>query len=613
MKKLLLSALISGLITPIAYAEDGIETVQVTGSRLDNTVISSMSSLERADIESLNPSTTLDVLRQLPGVLISENKGASGFSFVSVRGGESNFTLIQIDGITVNDPTNSRGGGFDFSLIDPEAIERVEVYRGGVSAVYGGDAVSGIINIITRKSDGIALSVSAGTDDFTSVSAHIGGSFAKDWSYALGTAAREQSTGSFENYENRNTWASIEYTGEKATHAFTMRFVEQDSQGFAEDSGGELYAIPAIAEDKSADHLLIGYRNKFTLNNGFSLHSQVSWSDATADANHPGIAPGVFGGVPASVITSTYEKLDAEAYVQWKASSDVTVVTGISYRDAEGANEGTLDFGFPLPVNFTLEQDIFSAFSEASFTFGKFDARVGLRHDNPDEFSSETSFSANTNYAISESLSLFVNYDEGYKLPSFFALAHPLIGNADLAPEDAKNLSLGLTGTFAKTTFEIAAFSNEYRNLVDFDPEQFTSVNRSRVDSEGVELNGSAVLTDWLNLSISTTYSDTDNADNTTLRRRPKWFGSAELQANWDDFSVNLSAHARDAFYDSSIPTGLVQMGGYSVSNLSAKWQVTENLALKANVENIFDKSYEESVGFLIDESQARIGLVFTL
>ena len=112
---------------------------------------SSVSVLDSQQIKALNKTTVADLLKTLPGLLVEEQGGPGGLTAVSIRGGESNFTLVLVDGIAVNDPTNSRGGGFDFANLNPNMVDRIEVVRGAQSAIYGSDALAGVINIITRK------------------------------------------------------------------------------------------------------------------------------------------------------------------------------------------------------------------------------------------------------------------------------------------------------------------------------------------------------------------------------------------------------------------------------------------------------------------------------
>ena len=116
-----------------------------------SSLTASVSVIDTPTIRSLNKRNLAELLKTVPGLLIEEQGGPGGLSAVSVRGGEANFTLVLVDGVPVNDPTNTRGGGFDFSNLDSALVERVEIVRGAQSAIYGSDALAGVINVITRR------------------------------------------------------------------------------------------------------------------------------------------------------------------------------------------------------------------------------------------------------------------------------------------------------------------------------------------------------------------------------------------------------------------------------------------------------------------------------
>jgi vitamin B12 transporter len=120
--------------------------------------------LSRADFAPFDLMTAVDVLRRIPGVNIDRSGSAGSVSSLYLRGGDPNWTAIFLDGVRINDPTNSRGGGVDLSFLDPAMIERVDVIRGPASATLGSDAISGAINIVTRApADVLEASIDAET------------------------------------------------------------------------------------------------------------------------------------------------------------------------------------------------------------------------------------------------------------------------------------------------------------------------------------------------------------------------------------------------------------------------------------------------------------------
>lgn len=592
-----------------------IENFLVTGSRLDTKSLASEVVFSREQIEALNPSSTTELVSAIPHLLLSENGKAGGQSFVTIRGGESNFTLILIDGVAVNDPTNSRGGGFDFNLLSPDAIERVEIYKGGVSAIYGGEALSGVIHFITRETEGVSLQLEAGNESQANANLTVAGDITDSLSGLISASARKHNVSDNENYQNNQFWAKLKHSAENSLNTLTISYSDQDSASFAEDSGGLLYATPAIPEDKNSEQWLVGFTSQYQLTNALSINAQISWQRHESGATNPGIAPGVFDGIPASDIDTAFKKQAAEAYLTWQTNDTLNLVAGVEGYKATGSNDGFLDFGFPLPAGFYLEQESYGVFAEGSAKFAALTLELGLRYDDAKGFSSESSVRTHLSYALNDNTRLFAGYNEGYKLPSFFALAHPLIGNPDLKPERADSYEVGFSSAFAYfNNLEFTLYRNEFSDLVDFDPETFSSVNRSEVISEGVELLAQLPLTSWLNLQFDINYQDTEIKDvDTDLRRRPNWFGGASLQAKVNAFDINLSIQSRDSFTDSSIPTGVVTLGGYTTVNLGAQWHVTEDLDLTLNVDNLLQKDYQQSVGFVIDDSNVRAGLVYRL
>src|SRR5512138_1668501 len=157
------------VFSTVLSAQAEIEPIHVTASRLPEPSAISISVLDEERIERQHSRDILDLLRTTPGISASQPGGPGGFSEVFLRGAESNFTVVLIDGVRVNDPSNSRGGGYDFSTIDSLQIERIEVARGALSAVHGSDAMAGVINIETRRptaEPSVVLTAEGGADSF---------------------------------------------------------------------------------------------------------------------------------------------------------------------------------------------------------------------------------------------------------------------------------------------------------------------------------------------------------------------------------------------------------------------------------------------------------------
>jgi len=597
-----------------------IETIDVVGTTIDTAKFSGHSALSRLDIEQINPSSTVELLRHIPNILVSQNAQGAGPSFIGVRGGEANFTLVMIDNIIVNDPTNSRGGGFDFNQLSVQSIERVEVYRGGVAAIYGSEAISGVIHFITRNAteSQATLNIAAGNNDYSHISLNLSAVLSEQTTALLNVSKDKLHNSPVANASATQALFKLNHRSLKWNHQLTLLAGKRQSSALSEDSGGELFANPYQAEQRDSKLFTAGYGTEFSSDSKGTLDkitASMSWHHHREDVNNPGISDGVYSGIPASVIASEYKRLEAQVSANWNLPAQWQLVTGISRREATGSNAGYLDYGFQLPVDFVLEQDTNSLFSQLSGQVAKVAINLGLRYEDPTGFASDLSSRVALDWAVNDQVNILANYSEGYKLPSFFALAHPLIGNQALKPEASENSDITVRYQASKdVSVEVSYFENQYTDLVDFDPEIFKSVNRSAVDVRGVEFVTQGQFNEWFDFQFDVAYNDTQlNQGHAHLRRRPQWFAGAVINASWQQFSANLTSDYRDHFYDSSIATGERTLSGYTVWHLSGQWQVNQALRLRLNIDNIFDKQFQQSVGFVDKGRKFRVGVSYTI
>ena len=138
----------AGFLVLAHEADAAPEDVIVTATRLAGEEAGGNVSIIDADtIQARNPGSVVDLLRDLPGVFVQQSGGRGSVVSLFTRGSKPNFTLVLLDGVKANDPTNTRGGSYDFSTLDLNDISRIEFVRGPASAVYGSNAVGGVINI----------------------------------------------------------------------------------------------------------------------------------------------------------------------------------------------------------------------------------------------------------------------------------------------------------------------------------------------------------------------------------------------------------------------------------------------------------------------------------
>jgi iron complex outermembrane receptor protein/vitamin B12 transporter len=257
----------------------------------------------------------------------------------------------------------------------------------------------------------------------------------------------------------------------------------------------------------------------------------------------------------------------------------LTIGFGTEFISEKGRIESLIDFGFPLVANFKKTRNTWSVFGEAALkTTQFFNLIATIRHDDAENIQSTTArIAANLNFTKTNT-SAWLIYGEGFKLPSLFALGHPLTGNPALKPERSENIEFRIEQTaFNKLAeFSFSVYRNKFSDLVDFDSNIFLHVNRSNVVTRGVDVELKLDKDLRLGGNISYLNADTGNS-NVKLEHRPKWNGSVEL--SWkptEALSVSARGVFNGRFFDSAIPTGLTQLGSYERLDANIQWAATQ-------------------------------------
>ena len=574
------------------------EPIVVTATRTSSQAgPGSVAVVTRDAIEALQPITVLEALDRLAGVRAFQKGGEGGSSYLSVRGGEPNFTLVLLDGVKVGDPTNSQGGAFNFGQIDPAAFETIEVARGGLSAVHGADALSGVVNLRLRST--------ARGEDFGSIRLHadsrgrVGGDMTAglggtDGSLLLSGSAYDGGVASDEsNLDRRHLLVKgTQQVSDWAVSGLALHARSELLQ-FPEDSGGSRLAVLRDLETGSARLSIvsagIGRSASATLRPQFRLN----WSRQDGATDNPGIAPGLLDGVPPIVADTRFDRAEAVADIVWEPVEKLGLAVGGAMLDERGRSRGTIDFGALIPTAFRIDRQLVSGFAEARVGSA---ARItaGLRHDNPS--SDQGRWTARVAGQIPLGpLVVTAAWSQGFKLPSLFALAFPLIANPALRPERSNSLEAGVTHRWTGGYGRIGYFRNRFSDLIDFDPALFTNVNRSRVLTEGIELEAQMTAGRWT-ADGSLTYLDVNSA--TPLRFRPRWQGAGRLgwRAN-DRLTIDAASRFNTSFADSSVPTGPLRASGHVEVDFGARIKMTELVMFSIVARNLLDADYENSVG----------------
>lgn len=627
MRALYLSSLLSvGLYSAAVLGSQGpAEQVVVTGSYspIERSRLSStMTVVDREEIKRLQKTSVLDVLRTVPGVLVNNEGGAGGQSSVSIRGGEANFTAVLIDGVQVNDPTNTRGGSFNFNNLNINSVERIEVVRGAQSAIYGSDALAGVIHIIT---------VSATEESLNRVNAEAGqrGYYAFGYKHTgtagnLGYAVNAQrlvSGEQVEGSERKGSEVTARLGGglwEGGQLEASLRIADTDGTSYPEQSGGPDYALSNELDSNKSRDYSARVRVDHDVVSLWKTSVYVDGFYRTDKFASPGIVP--YTNVPPRASDANYRLIKAGWLNTLRLSENLDLILGVDSRWEKGDSEGYFEFfGMQLPSDFKLDRQTTGFLGDLSWQHASGLVLQGsARYDRPDEISGERTYKAGIRWPVlDQKLVLFGNWGQGFKLPSFFSLGSPLVGNPDLKPEKATSTDLGVEWqALDELRITVVAFDNTYRDLIDFDSASFRGVNRSKVKTRGGELELDWRVIDSMGLRGHATYTDISSDEDVTLTGRPRW--KAGLVYHWqfaNDWLFNIDYQWNDDVFATTLYTGsttVETLDGYHLFNANLQWQAAPWVVVKLSLDNVFNASYQEAVGFPGPGRLVRLGGEFS-
>ncbi len=608
-----------------AHAQSGQpEQVVVTATRLADVLDSTnanVSVITADDIVARDPSSVVELLRGLPGISVQQAGGRGSVVSVFTRGAKPNFTLVLVDGVKVNDPTNTRGGSFDFSSLDLAGIERVEFVRGPASAIYGSDAIGGVIAIRTRRGGAVAeggIEAEGGLYGFRRIAGYASGPILGA-SGSLGASYTDDGmpvAGS--TYRGANVDGALslpEFAG--VTLTFAARYGVSHATSFPDSSGG-----PRLAVLRTLDHRRIGEgifsaSASRAMSDGWTMSLDYGLYDRHAQAVSPGVAPSAFSpfGIPPNGDGVHFLRHELTWVNRLTLGSKIDVAMGAEALIERGVDNGFLQFGpFPLPTHFALDRTTPAVFVEAHVALTPaLHLEASGRYDWPSGAKGRFSPQLRADYTIAATGgTLALSWARGFKLPSFYALGNPIVGDPALRPETAENLEADLSQPLGENVrAKLALFDTHYIDLIDFQPGPVPKlVNLSRVHVQGVEASVEVRL-DALTLSPHVSYDEARNTlTGAPLRDVPRWLAGGTLLWRFKpEAAVSFDVSSVGTMVDNSVPTGDVTLAAHTRADIAVTWALRPQLAVRVAVENLFDARYEDVVGFPAPGTVFRIGL----
>ena len=597
------------------------EDVIVTATRLaDEQAGSNVSVIGEDAIQARNPGSAMDLLRDLPGVFVQQSGGRGSVVSLFTRGAKPNFTLVLLDGVKANDPTNTRGGSYDFSTLDLNDIARIEFVRGPASAIYGSDAMGGVINIISRRGGGsleAGLSGEGGSFGYARVAGHVGGPIG-DARANLGLSYTDNGMpveGSGLKQTSLDAALALpEISG--TTVSFNTRYNAAIASSFPDSSGGPRLALRRSLDHRDIQEGVFGAHALRDVTGWWTMALDYGFYDRGSNATSPGVAPSTQtpSGIPANGDNARFARQEVTWTNRLTPLSGLQTALGMDMQAEHGVDDGFLLFGpAKLPTHFAVNRTLWAGFVQARYQVtpalalsgsGRYDNTGDTRHFSPQ---------LGVEYALSEWGTRFqVSWAKAYKLPSFYALGNPIVGDPTLKPEEAENFEGGFTqDMWTLGRWKAEAFATNYRDLIDFRPGAVPKlVNLSTVHVHGLE---TSLELQWGTLTATPRLSYTNARNQLTgasLRDVPSWLVGASLVWKPDPaWNVSFDLNHIGGMVDNAVPTGDVNLPGHARADMAVEYKVLPNLALRLGVDNLFDQHYEDVVGFAAPGAIVRGGV----
>ncbi|ORM74519.1 TonB-dependent vitamin B12 receptor [Pantoea wallisii] len=586
------------------YAQQSDDTQIVTANRFAqpvSSVLAPTTVVTRDEIERWQAKSLTDVMRRLPGVDIAQNGGMGQASSMFIRGTNSSHVLVLIDGIRLNQAGIS--GSSDLSQIPLSLVQRIEYIRGARSAVYGSDAIGGVVNIITgRNKPGTTLTAGIGSKGYQSYDGST--------QQMLGDATTLTMAGNYTYTKGYDVVANLpDVYGDPA---------QRDRDGFMSKT---LYGSleHQFSDDFSGFVRGYGFDNR-TAYDGYPTYSEPNTFVDTRQLYSQTWDTGLRfqQGIYSSQLIASYSHTKDYNYSPRLGKYDATASLndvqqynlqwGNTVQVGRGAVSGGVDWQKQTSepgTNSTLEgqeQRNTGIYATARQQFGDVTLEGAVRGDDNNAFGWHNTWQSSASWAFIDGYSVFASYGTAFKAPNLGQLYSQTYGNPDLKPEKSKQWESGFEGLTGPVQWRISGYRNDIDNLVDSDPTTYVYYNINKARIKGAEATASF---DTGPLSHQLSYDYVDARDGTThqpLARRAKQ--QVKYQLDWTLYNVDWSVTYHylgdryDTDYNHSFTPQRVKLGGVSLWDLAVSYPVTSQLTVRGRIANLFDKDYETVYGY---------------
>ncbi|HUE89082.1 MAG TPA: TonB-dependent receptor [Vicinamibacterales bacterium] len=627
------------------------ETLIVSAAQIDQPLsrtADSVTVVSGRELEARQVTTLAGALSTVPGFTVARTGGPGTLTSLFPRGGDSDFTLVLIDGIRAN----AFGGGIDLSQVPLTDVERVEVVRGPQSAIFGADAIGGVVQIITRHGGAPTATavIETGSRDTRRLQAsttgarralrwQAGADYFEDAGFT-GVAANGERVGNDDAHE-RQVWLGGGWQASRGTDLQgTFRYVdtERGAPGpYGSDPAGRFFGVDRISRGNS-ERRAVGAR---------LVHPWTGPASRVRQRVEFDVADYDFGflsafGRSASETRRTHARIQTDAALDGGAG----ISAGLEWLDERARSSFIQQGGAEVPV----ERRVVGTFAEGRWNgHERLSLQAGMRVEHitreafavngfADDAVTSINPKVSVSWLVSRSLPGARHWTRvraaagtGIRPPDVFEIA--FTDNPALRPERSRSIEAGVTQALAAGAVQLDAttFFNRYDDLIVSvgslrDVSRYRTDNVSNARARGVELGAAWQSARGIGARAAYTFLDTEihAVDNSAqapspyrvgdrLLRRPRHSGSVALTWTRDRITMFTTLDSRGEALDAE-PSfgpsgGLYQNTGRTVADLGGSVRMVRNVAVFARVMNALDRDYEEVFGFPSPGRTAFVGV----
>lgn len=581
-----------------AFADDS--SIIVSADRIKSSLDKSPSDIKVFEEEDIAKATSIvDLLSTQSDLKMAQSGPMGANTSLFLRGSDSSHTLVIIDGITMNDPSNPNRQ-FDLGRLSLNNIERIEILKGSQGLLYGSNAIGGVILITTKKGQkDFTGSAQADYGTFKTLSSAINAqkkvnqtamSFGIDHLKTDGFSAANSNlnSGADNDGEKRTTLSAgvNQGLGEKSEIVLNYRGVFDEAD--LDKGGGAGNDDPNDSQRTEEHYLKAGYN--------------YNWSNAETQL---------------ALTRSTHHRtLTVLPDANNSSSSAVTSKGEINTVAINHTQYTTERLTQNINFDYAHEEDQLDNFNEnlSLFLYNRYELdtnifNLGLRVDSNKVFGEHLTYKAA--YLHNFDPALFkMSYSTGFRAPSLNQLYDPTYGNKNLNPEESQSAEVGFEIPFVIHVNTATLFYTELDNRLSYHPVTFVNQNRGRARIIGFENIFDTTLSPDMKLGIATTWmSARDLTAKQKLVRRPNFNAKVIFNYKEDKHAVTVESDFTGKRPDVDNLGNRVSLGSHLVFNMNYAYNFTEKFSTYAKVRNILDKDYEDIYGYGTGGRAATLGL----